>query len=192
MHREDILKVLEQTEALLTGHFELRSKLHSDKYFQFAKVLCYPRHAEDLCRALVSKMRDQLGSDLNVDSVISPALGGIVVGHEVARQFGTRAIFAEKENDVLKLRRFDIAEGERVVVAEDVITRGGRVRETVDIVEARGGEVVAIGLLLDRSGGKVAFDYPTVSLLEIEPRTYEPADCPLCADGLPLVHPGGK
>jgi orotate phosphoribosyltransferase len=119
-------------------------------------------------------------------------MGGITIGHDVARALGVRFIFVEKEDNKLVLRRFKIKQGERFVIAEDVVTRGGRVQETIDIVNENGGIVAAIGILVNRSGGKASFDAPLVSLLEIEPITYDPADCPLCRDGLELVHPGSK
>ncbi len=191
MKQEEVLGLFEKTGALLTGHFELRSGLHSNRFFQCAHLLQHPRISAKLCEALVEKMKAEL-ADLEVDTVIAPAMGGITIGHEVARSLGKRFIFVEKENNELKLRRFDIKEGERFVVAEDVVTRGGRVQETVDIVKENGGVVAAIGILVDRSGGKAEFDAPLVSLLEIEPVTYDPADCPLCQEGLELVHPGSK
>lgn len=190
MDGEAVLKILKESGALLEGHFELRSGLHSDCFFQCANVLRYPRLAEQLCAALAARMTSELPGVKSVDTVISPALGGIVVGHETARALGCRSIFAEKQDGKLVLRRFGIEPGERVVVAEDVVTRGGRVQETVDIVEASGGEVVAIGLLVDRSGGRAEFAYPTVSLLAMAPVTWAPDACPLCAEGRPLVHPG--
>jgi orotate phosphoribosyltransferase len=190
MKEADLLKLFEETTALLNGHFELRSGLHSNRFFQCALLLQHPRIAEQVCAALVEKMQAVLG-ELNVDTVISPALGGIPVGHEVARALGTRFIFAEKNAEkMLTMRRFEIAKGERFLVAEDVITRGGRVQETVDIVKQHGGTVQAIGVLVNRSGGKAQFDSPMISLLDIEPVTWEPAECPLCKQGLPLVHPG--
>jgi orotate phosphoribosyltransferase len=191
MKQEEVLKLFEDTGALLSGHFELRSGLHSNRFFQCAHLLENPRVAAQLCEALVQKIRAEL-TDLEVDTVIAPAMGGITIGHEVARSLGIRFIFVEKEDNVLKLRRFAIKEGERFVVAEDVVTRGGRVQETVDIVEENGGVVAAIGILVNRSGGKAKFNAPLVSLLEIEPVTHEPADCPLCKEGLELVHPGSK
>lgn len=191
MDKKRLLEILRQCGALLEGHFELRSGLHSDRFFQCANVLQYPREAEELCRALAARLdADMDARDVRAQSVVAPALGGIVVGHEVARALGLRSIFVEKQEGKLALRRFAIEAGERFIVAEDVVTRGGRVQETVDIVEAAGGEVVAIGVLVDRSGGKAEFRHPLVSLLEIEPVTYEPAQCPLCEKGLPLVHPG--
>lgn len=190
MNSDEVLAIFEETGALLSGHFELRSGLHSDRFFQCAHVLRYPRIAEKLCKAATNKAVEALGSNSFVDAVIAPALGGIIVGHEVGRALDVRSIFAEKQDGKLVMRRFKIAQGERFVVAEDVITRGGRVQETIDIVEAHGGEVVAIVLLVDRSGGKARFEYPTFSLLEMEPVTYEPDKCPMCAEGMALEHPG--
>jgi len=190
MKETDLLKLFEETQALLNGHFELRSGLHSNRFFQCALLLQYPRIAGQVCEALVEKMKTVLGK-LEVDTVIAPALGGISVGHEVARTLGVRFIFAEKNAEkALVMRRFKIEKGERFLVAEDVITRGGRVQETIDIVEQHGGVVKAVGVLVNRSGGKAKFNYPTVSLLDIEPVTWEPAECPLCKQGLPLIHPG--
>lgn len=191
MKQAEVLKLFEETGALLSGHFELRSGLHSNQFFQCALVLQYPRIAGVLCEALVEKMKADLQA-LEVDTVIAPAMGGITIGHDVARALGVRFIFVEKEDNVLKLRRFKIKAGERFVVAEDVVTRGGRVQETIDIVEENGGVVAAIGILVNRSGGKAQFDAPLVSLLDIEPVTYEPSGCPLCREGLELVHPGSK
>ena len=191
MKQEEVLKLFEETGALLNGHFELRSGLHSNRFFQCAHLLQHPRTSARLCEALVEKMKAEL-QDLEVDTVIAPAMGGITIGHEVARSLGIRFIFVEKEDNKLVLRRFDIKDGERFVIAEDVVTRGGRVQETVDIVKENGGIVAAIGILVDRSGGKAQFDAPLVSLLEIEPVTYEPGSCPLCEEWLELVHPGSK
>lgn len=189
MKQDEILQMLRESEALLSGHFELRSGLHSDQFFQCANVLRYPDKAEALCRELAGVVRRAV-PDLQVDAVISPALGGIIVGHELARALGTASIFAEKENGNLVLRRFGVCEGGSYVVAEDVITRGGRVQETIDLVLQHGGHVAAVGVLVDRSGGKANFSFPTFSLLQMEPTTWPPEDCPLCADGVPVVHPG--
>jgi orotate phosphoribosyltransferase len=191
MKQEEVLKLFEETGALLNGHFELRSGLHSNRFFQCAHLLQYPRISGRLCEALVEKMRAELQA-LEVDTVIAPAMGGITIGHEVARALDVRFIFVEKEDNVLKLRRFKIKEGERFVIAEDVVTRGGRVQETVDIVEENGGIVAAIGILVNRSGGQAQFDAPLVSLLDIAPVTYDPSACPLCKEGIGLVHPGSK
>ena len=187
MKPNSVLKVLRETEALLSGHFELRSGLHSDRYFQFANVLRYPRKAGRLCRALAESV---IAVGIQADTVIAPAMGGILVGHEVARALDVRSIFAEKQDNKLVLRRFTIKPGERFIVAEDVITRGGRVQETIDLVRQQGGVVVAVLVLVDRSDGKVKFDCPTFSLLQLAPVVYEPAACPMCAKKEPFVHPG--
>ena len=202
MTEEEILKIFADTGALLEGHFELRSKLHSDRYFQCANVLRYPRIAARLCDELVAKMN--AACDIGrIDGVISPAVGGILVGHEVARALDTKCVFAEKvqvgdEVDAtgkpvtkLAMRRFSLKPGERYVVAEDVVTKGGRVQETIDLVQAAGAEVAAVVLLVDRSKGSVKFgDIPMFSLVQIQPTTWEPAACPLCAAGGHPVHPG--
>ena len=202
MTEQEILKVFSDTGALLEGHFELRSKLHSDRYFQCANVLRYPRIAARLCDELVAKMN--AACDVGrIDGVISPAVGGILVGHEVARALDTKCVFAEKvqagdEVDAtgkpvtkLAMRRFSLKPGERYVVAEDVVTKGGRVQETIDLVKGAGAEVAAVVLLVDRSKGSVKFgDIPMFSLVQIQPTTWEPAACPLCAAGGKPVHPG--
>jgi len=190
MERAELLRMFEEAEALWQGHFELRSGLHSDRYFQCANVLRFPRLAEKLCAALAAKLTAAQPEAAAVDGVIAPALGGILVAHELARALNVKAIFAEKQEGRLVLRRFAVRPGERYVVAEDVVTRGGRVQETVDIVERAGAAVAAVAVLVDRSGGAAAFAYPTYSLLTLEAATYEPAACPLCRQGLPLTHPG--
>jgi orotate phosphoribosyltransferase len=190
MDQKEILAILRDSEALLDGHFELRSGLHSDRYFQCANVLRYPRLAARLCDELVAIVKQNTKGKMKVDGVISPAMGGIIVGHEVARAFDVKCIFAEKQDGKLVMRRFQIGKGEKYIVAEDVITRGGRVQETIDIVEAAGGKVAAVAVLVDRSGGKAKFNYPAFSLLQMEPVTYEPAKCPMCAKGSKPVHPG--
>lgn len=202
MTEQEILQVFTDTDALLQGHFELRSKLHSDRYFQCANVLRFPRIAARLCDELVAKLKEtaEIGA---IDGVISPAVGGILVGHEVARALDTKCVFAEKvqsgdEVDAtgkpvtkLAMRRFALKPGERYVVAEDVVTKGGRVQETIDLVRAAGAEVAAVVLLVDRSKGTVSFgDVPMVSLVQIQPTTWEPNACPLCAAGGHPVHPG--
>lgn len=189
MTDEDVMKRLEETGALLNGHFELRSGLHSNRFFQCANVLRYPRIAGELCAELVGRMR--AATDIGaVDGVVSPALGGILVGHEVARAMDQKCIFAEKQDNKLVMRRFTIRPGERYVVAEDVITRGGRVQETIDLVNAAGARVAAILVLVDRSAGKAVFDYPVFPLLRLAPEVWEPSECPMCADKQPFVHPG--
>lgn len=205
MTQEEVLEAFRQTGALLEGHFELRSKLHSDRYFQCANVLRYPRIAAKLCDAAVEKLvahRKSQPSAKRIDGVISPAVGGILVGHEVARALDVKCVFAEKvqgtgvdatgkPNTILAMRRFSLTPGERYVVAEDVVTKGGRVQETIDLVKAAGCEVEAVVLLVDRSGGKVTFgDIPMFSLMRMTPQTWEPAECPMCKAGGKPVHPG--
>ena len=186
---QDINKLLEETGALLRGHFELRSGLHSDRYFQCANLLRYPRVAEKLCAELTRRMLPELGG-ARIDGVLSPAMGGILVGHEIARALDVRSIFAEKQDGKLVMRRFAIQPGEQYVVAEDVITRGGRVQETIDLVKAAGAEVACVLVLVDRSAGQAKFDYPTFSLLQMAPEVWQPSECPLCAQKQPFEHPG--
>ena len=183
----DVLQIFHDTGALLDGHFRLRSGLHSRQYFQCAFVLQYPRIAERLCGELAVKLKN-----LGAQTVISPAMGGLFVGHEVARALNIRHIFVEKSAaGKLELRRsFQIAPREKVIVVEDVVTKGGRVQETIDIVRAFGGEVVGVGALVDRSDGKVNFGVRQESLLRLQIEIFEPAACPMCAAGSPVVKPG--
>ena len=187
MNESAVLQTFRETQALLDGHFQLRSGLHSRQFFQCALVLQHPRIAEQLCAALTDRLRE-----LNAQVVISPAMGGLFVGHEVGRALGVRHIFAEKNaTGALELRRnFQIEPNERVLVVEDVITRGGRVQETIDIVKQRGGNVVGVGVLVDRSGGRANFGVPTHSLLRLEIETFEAASCPMCHEGSRPVKPG--
>ncbi len=189
MQPDEVFTIFRETGALLSGHFELRSGLHSDQYFQCAIVCQWPRIAQRLCEALAENWSAR-GS--KIDSVIAPAMGGLVIGQELARALDKRYIFVEKADNKLALRRFEIKPGERFLVAEDVMTRGGRIQETIDIVRANGGIVDAICVLVDRSGGKAKFDVPVISLLQWEPVTWKPEECPLCKQGIPSVHPGSK
>lgn len=189
MKSEEVFQIFRETDALLSGHFELRSGLHSDQYFQCALVCQWPRVVESLCEALSEKWRAR---NAEIDTVIAPAMGGLVIGQELARALNKRFIFVEKQDNRLQLRRFAITPGERFLVAEDVMTRGGRIQETIDIVRAHGGIVDSVCVLVDRSGGKATFDVPVVSLLQWEPVTWKPEDCPLCKQGTPLTHPGSK
>ncbi len=189
MTNEEVIKIFEDTKALLSGHFELRSKLHSNRFFQCAEVLRWPHHAQALCAELVARMQKE--ADIGeITGVISPALGGIIVGHEVAKALKTQCIFAEKQDGDLVMRRFKIKPGERYVVAEDVITRGGRVQETIDIVKAAGADVAAVLVLVDRSAGAAKFDYPTFSLLQMAPEVWTAETCPMCKANEPFIHPG--
>lgn len=203
MTEKQVIKHFEETGALLTGHFELRSKLHSDRYFQCANVLRYPRIAEKLCKEVTTRAIKSGKLGKRIDGVISPAVGGILVGHEVARVLNVKCVFAEKVQDgdkkdatgkpvtKLAMRRFALKKGERYVVAEDVVTKGGRVQETIDLVKAAGAKVAGVVLLVDRSGGKVKFGrIPMFSLMQMTPVTWEPAECPLCKAGGKPCHPG--
>ncbi len=188
MTTQEITRMMLDTKALLNGHFQLRSGLHSNQFFQAALLLQYPDRAEKACRALAAFFTGQ-----KIDCVISPAVGGLIVGQELARALGVRAIFADKEEGQLILKRgFSIKPGEKVLVAEDVITRGGRVQQTIDLVREHGGDVVGVAVIVDRSGGQASFDVPHYSLLKLELDTYEPAECPLCKKGMQLDRPGSK
>ncbi|NOY74336.1 MAG: orotate phosphoribosyltransferase [Kiritimatiellaeota bacterium] len=188
MDDNEIMRRFKESGALLEGHFKLRSGLHSNRFFQAALLLQHPEVAGELCAELAAMF-----ADADIESVISPAVGGLIVGHEMARALKTRAIFADKEEDALILKRgFAIKPGERVLVAEDVITRGGRVQQTVDLVESFGGVVAGIAVIVDRSGGTASFSSPYQSLMKLELETYEPEHCPLCADGVPIERPGSK
>ena len=164
---------------MLDGHFRLTSGLHSPGYLQCALVLQHPQHAESLGRAIAGRTRD-----LTPTVVLSPALGGVVIGHEVGRALGVRAIFAERQDGALTLRRgFSVADGDRVLVIEDVLTTGGSTRETMDVATAAGARVVGAASIVDRSGGRVRFDVPLHALLEVALPTYEPDDLPVVRAG---------
>jgi orotate phosphoribosyltransferase len=192
MTDDELLDLYRRSGALLEGHFRLTSGLHSPGYLQCALVLQYPRHAEALGRAIADRVRD-----LRPTVVLSPALGGVVIGHEVGRALGVRAIFAERQDGVLTLRRgFIIGEQDRVLVVEDVLTTGGSTRETILVAKAAGGQVVGAASIVDRSAPGMAratdLGVPFVTLLNIDLPTYEPDKCPLCAQGLPVVKPGSR
>ncbi|HPY90874.1 MAG TPA: orotate phosphoribosyltransferase [Lentisphaeria bacterium] len=189
MHESVVLQHLSDTGALLEGHFLLRSGLHSDRYFQAALVLQHTVIAAKLCAAMAKAWEDQ-----DIETVISPAIGGIVVGQEIGRSLGVRAIFAEKDEESnLHLRRgFTLKPGERVLIAEDVITKGGRVQQTIDLVRAYSAIPVGIAVMVDRSAGGVDLGVPLKSLIELNLPTFEPAQCPLCQKGVPIDKPGSK
>ena len=188
MNRDELLDLFRRSSALLEGHFRLSSGLHSPGYLQCALVLQHPQHAEPLGAALAAAVRD-----LRPTTVLSPALGGLIIGHEVARALGVRAIFAEREDGILRLRRgFSIGDAERVLVVEDVVTTGGSTRETMQVARAAGAQVVAATAVVDRSGGRADLDVPLHALLSLSLPTYDPGSCPLCAQGLPLAKPGSR
>lgn len=188
MTKEQALKIFESSGALLTGHFLLSSGLHSPHYFQCAKVLQYPKYTEQLCREIVNNVKND-----TIDCVISPAVGGLVVGQECARQLGCRAIFAERENGVMTLRRgFEILHDERIFIVEDVVTTGGSVKEVIELVKGVGAEVIGVGFIVDRSNGKKLFDEPAYSVFQMDVVTHKPEKCPLCKEDIPIVKPGSR
>ena len=186
---DDLLALFRETGALLDGHFVLRSGLHSRQFFQCALLLQHTEIAAEVCGRLADKLRD-----LECDTVISPALGGIIVGQEVGRALGKRHIFVEKDAGGLVLRRgFQIRPNERFIVAEDVVTRGGRVQETVDIVRVHGGLVAGIGVIVDRSGGqRPDYGCPFISLIEMNVETFPADNLPPDLARVPAVKPGSK
>ena len=188
MTRDELLELYRRSGALLEGHFRLTSGLHSPGYLQCALVLQHPQHAEAVGRAIADRVRA-----VRADVVLSPALGGVIIGQEVGRALGVRAIFAERQDGKLALRRgFTLATTDRVLVVEDVMTTGGSTRETIEVAKAAGGQVVGAASIVDRSGGTIRFDVPFAALLEIALPTYDPEQCPLCAQGLPVVKPGSR
>jgi len=181
-------EIFTKTEALLNGHFLLTSGRHSNQYFQCAKVLQYPEHTVTICKFIADNFRNE-----SIDTVIAPAMGGIIVGQEVARQLGKRSMFAEREDKVLTLRRgFTIQPGEKILICEDVVTTGGSVFEVIDIVVKAGGIIQGVGVIVDRSNGKVDFGVKTISTLQLEVVSYTPEECPLCKANIPLVKPGSR
>lgn len=187
LENTEVLEIFQECQAILEGHFLLSSGLHSSKYIQCAKMLQYPDKAALVCSALAEKFKE-----LEIKVVVGPAMGGIIVAHEVAKSLGVRAIFAERENGVMQLRRgFSLKEGERVLVVEDVVTTGGSILEVANLIKSLKGKVISLASLIDRSNDK-EFDFPMVSLLKIKATTYEKDSCPLCQEGLPLVKPGSK
>ena len=185
---DDILSLFRRVGALLEGHFRLTSGLHSSGYLQCALVLQHPREAEACGVGIAERVRS-----LAPTVVLSPALGGIVIGHEVARALGVRAIFAERQDGTLTLRRgFSLGAGDRVLVVEDVVTTGGSTRETIDVARAQGASVVGAAAIIDRSGGSQNLDVPFHALATVSLPTYQPDACPLCARGEPVVKPGSR
>ncbi len=190
---DPILGAFYRTGAYLEGHFRLTSGLHSAEYLQCALVLQYPQHAEYFGQTMAAQFH-LLDPTLNIAVVVSPAMGGLIIGHEVARALGARFIFTERDaGGKMVLRRgFHIDPGETVVVVEDVITTGGSTREVVEICKAAGAHVIAAGSIIDRSGGTADVGVPRVALKTLQVVAYEPERCPLCRDGIPLVKPGSR
>lgn len=187
--QEQALNCYKQTGAILKGHFKLTSGRHSDTYMQSAKLFIDTKQSEMVCKALAEKLAGE-----KIDMVVSPAVGGILMGYEVARQLGVPNIFAERENGEMTLRRgFSIEKGAKVVVVEDVVTTGGSVKEVVKLVQGHGAEVVAVASLVDRSNGAVDFGVKYVNLISMEVVSYDPEECPICKEGkIELVKPGSR
>ena len=189
MTQEQILQVFRDTGVMLEGHFLLTSGRHSDRYMQCAHLFEHASHSEALCKMLADAFRDD-----GVTLVVGPALGGIIMSYEMARQLGCRNIFAERENGAMTFRRgFEIKPGDRVLMVEDTVTTGGSVREVIELLRAQGAELVGVGAIVDRSAGKVDFGVPFRAVLSMDVVSYEAADCPLCREGkLALVKPGSR
>ena len=186
MTRDEVLTIFRESKALMQGHFLLTSGKHSDQYVQCAQVLQYPHHTEKLVTALKQQLTQP------VELVVGPAMGGVIVAYEMGRQLGVPALFTERENGKMTLRRgFQIQPGTRVLVVEDVITTGGSVQEAIECVTAAGGVVEEAAVLVDRSGGGHVLHVPVRSLLEIQIQTYEAVNCPLCSESQP-VKPGSR
>lgn len=186
MKKEKAIQLLKETGVMLEGHFLLTSGRHSDRYMQCAKLFQYPDISEEFSKELAGKFE---GAGL----VAGPAIGGIILAYEVARQLKVSNIFAERENGVMTLRRgFSVSKGAKVLVVEDVVTTGGSVREVIDLVRSLGGEVIGVGSIVDRSDGKVDFGVPFHAVVSMEVKSYTPEECPLCLAGIPAVKPGSR
>ncbi len=182
------MDIFKETKTVLEGHFLLTSGLHSSIYWEKFRVLQYPHYTEQLCRLIAKHFRKH-----NVQVVVGPTTGGIIIAFEVARQLGVRGIFAEKEGKDMVFRRgFNISPGERVLIVDDIMTTGGSIKEVITVVNKHGGIIVGIGVLVDRSETKIDFGVPLFSCLKTVAPTYPPERCPLCAAGIPLVKPGGQ
>jgi orotate phosphoribosyltransferase len=188
----NVLDTFQQAGAYLRGHFRLTSGLHSPEYLQCALVLQHPEHAERFGRELAAELKQLAGGQ--IDLVLAPAIGGLIIGHEVARALGVPFRFAERDADrKMSLRRgFTLDPGARAVVVEDVITTGGSTREVIEIVQSAGATVVAAGSIIDRSNGTASLGVPYAALHAMAVTAYQPDDCPLCAQGLPVIKPGSR
>lgn len=188
MDNQRVLEIFKQTGVLMEGHFLLTSGRHSNQYMQCAKVFQYPIYTEELAKELALTFQAD-----GVDLVIGPAIGGITLSYEMARCLGVKNIFAERENGTMTLRRgFEIPQGAKVLVVEDVVTTGGSVKEVIELVNQIGGKVIGVGAFVDRSNGKVEFGVKFNSILALEVKSYTAEDCPLCKAGIPVIKPGSR
>ena len=189
MTQDEVKELFIKTGAIMEGHFLLTSGLHSPLYVEKFQVLQHPKYTEQLCIALAEKFLED-----NIEVVVGPITGGILLAHEVGKRLGTRAIFTERENGKMTLRRgFVIKPGERVLIVEDIVTAGGSIKEVLDVVVEQGGIPVGIGMLVDRSGGKASFgEVPYKTLLNLDVTTYDPSNCPLCKENIPMTKRGSR
>jgi orotate phosphoribosyltransferase len=188
LEQKDILEIFRETKVLRDGHFRLTSGRHSRQYMQCAQVLQYPKFTERLCEDLARRFKGQ-----EIHTVVAPAIGGIIVAYEVAKALGIRALFTEREDGKMTFRRgFELEDDENVLVVEDVITTGGSVLEVIEAVRERGADVVGLGVLVDRTGGKIHFGVRKESLITIDIETWAPEECPLCKEGVSIIKPGSR
>jgi len=188
MTKEEIIEIFKEKEVMLEGHFLLTSGRHSDKYMQCAKLFQYADVSEKICAQLAEQFKDK-----EIDLVVGPAIGGIIMSYEMGRQLGVKNIFAERENGAMTLRRgFTVEPGTKVLVVEDVVTTGGSVKEVIALLQGMGADVVGVGSVVDRSNGKVDFGIDYRAVLSMEVISFEPDECPLCKQGIPAVKPGSR
>jgi len=187
MTEQEVKELLIETGAIMDGHFLLTSGLHSPHYVEKFNVLQQPKYTEKLCQAMAEKFKD-----VNIETVVGPVTGGILLAHETGKALGTRAIFTERVDGKMTFRRgFSLHEGERCLIVEDIVTTGGSIKEVIEVVKAHGGIPVAVSMLVDRSGGKADFgDVPCTALLHMDVETYKPEECPLCKQGIPMTKRG--
>lgn len=187
MTEKEVRDILVKTNAIMDGHFLLTSGLHSPHYVEKFNVLQHPEYTEQLCKAMAEKFKDA-----NIETVVGPVTGGIILAHETGKALGTRAIFTERVDGKMTFRRgFTLHEGERVLIVEDIVTTGGSIKEVIDVVKSYNAIPVAVSMLVDRSGGKADFgDVPATALLKMNVETYKPEDCPLCKKGMPITKRG--
>ncbi|WP_028128474.1 orotate phosphoribosyltransferase [Selenomonas sp. AE3005] len=187
MTEQEVKELLIETGAIMDGHFLLTSGLHSPHYVEKFNVLQQPKYTEKLCQAMAEKFKDA-----NIETVVGPVTGGILLAHETGKALGTRAIFTERVDGKMTFRRgFSLHEGERCLIVEDIVTTGGSIKEVIEVVKAHGGIPVAVSMFVDRSGGKANFgDVPCTVLLHMDVETYKPDECPLCKQGIPMTKRG--
>lgn len=187
MTEKEVRDILVKTNAIMDGHFLLTSGLHSPHYVEKFNVLQHPKYTEQLCKAMAEKFKDA-----NIETVVGPVTGGIILAHETGKALGTRAIFTERVDGKMTFRRgFSLNEGERVLIVEDIVTTGGSIKEVIDVVKSYKAIPVAVSMLVDRSGGKADFgDVPATALLTMNVETYKPEECPLCKNNIPMTKRG--